>query len=328
MATIFDTHVHVTQVNHHPATDHFLTDGANRYVRMFLRHLDLAPDLLRQPQANDLICQKLVNWIASSSIDRAVVLAMDGVYDSEGRPDPKHTRWVTDNDFVAGLADQYHSILFGASIHPYRVDALEELRRVAARGACLVKWIPSAQRIRLDNPRCIPFYELLAEYHIPLLVHTGNEHSSSHLLNSWNDPALLSHALKRGVTVIAAHCGARMFLHERNRFDAFRRVALEYENCFGDLGAFGIPTRLGLLRALLKNDVLLSKIVYGSDFPAVAMPRWFIFSIGRKAVREILCETNPLERPYRLLKALGVPDDVFSRAEGLLRLKAQPGEDP
>lgn len=325
---LYDIHVHITQVNRHPATDQFLMGRANRYVRMFLRHLEFAPDMLRQPQANHLICQKLVNWIAAGSMDRAVVLAMDGVYDLEGLPDPKHTRWVTDNDFVADLAEQYDSILFGASIHPYRADALEELRRVAARGACLVKWIPSSQRIRLDDSRCIPFYELLAEYHIPLLVHTGNEHTSSRSLNDWNDPALLSYALERGVTVIAAHCGARMFLHERNRFDTFCRMAREYENCFGDLGAFCIPTRLGLLRVLQKNDLLLSKIVYGSDFPAVAMPQWFVFSIGRKAVREIVCETNPLERSYRLLKALGVPDEVFSRAERLLRLKSQPGESP
>jgi len=325
---IYDIHVHVAQVNRHPATDRFLIGGANRCVRMFLRRLDFSPDLLRQPRANELISRKLVEWIAASSIDRAVVLAMDGVYDLEGRPDPQNTRWVTDNDFVAGLAERCRSVLFGASIHPYRADALEELRRVAERGACLVKWIPSAQRIRLDNSRCIPFYELLAERHIPLLVHTGNEHASSRSLNGWNDPALLCHALKRGVTVIAAHCGARMFLHERNRFDAFRRMALEYENCFGDLGAFGIPTRLGLLRTMQKNKSLLSKIVYGSDFPAVVMPRWFLFSIGRKAVREILDETNPLEKPYRLLKALGVPEEVFSRAGRLLRLEAERRESP
>ena len=323
---IYDMHVHIAQVNRHPATDHFLLDGANRNVKMFLRQLGLAPDLLRQPQANELICQKLVNWIAASSIDRVVVLAMDGVYDLEGQPDPKHTRWVTDNDFVASLAERYDSILFGASVHPYRMNAMEELRRAAARGACLVKWIPSAQRIRLDNSRCISFYEMLAEYRIPLLVHTGNEHASSRELNAWNDPALLSHALKRGVTVIAAHCGARMFLHERNRFAAFRRMALEYENCYGDVGAFGIPTRLGMLRTLQKDNVLLTKIVYGSDFPAAVMPRWFLFSIGGRAVREILCETNPLEKTYRLMRALEMPNEVFARAKTLLRLESQTEE--
>jgi uncharacterized protein len=318
---LYDIHVHIAQLNSHPATDRLLRDAPNPFVRMFLRHLGFTPEILRSPSVNDLICDKLVEWLAASRIDRAVVLAMDGAYDEEGQPDLKNTRWKTDNDFVADLAERHASILFGASIHPYRTDALDELRRLAARGACLVKWIPSAQRIQPDNPHCIPFYELLAEYRIPLLVHTGNEHISSRSLNGWNDPSLLHAALTRGVTVIAAHCGARMFLHERSMFDTFRHMALEHENFYGDLGAFGIPTRLGALRAMQKNESLLAKIVYGSDFPAVTMPRWFYFSIGRRAMREILSETNPLEKPYRLMEALGMPEEVFSRAEKLLRLK-------
>jgi uncharacterized protein len=316
---IYDVHVHVAQIGSHPATDRLLLDGGNWYVRAFLRQLGLTRELLCGPQANERICRKLVDCIAGSRIDRAVVLAMDGAYDLAGHADPLHTCWVTDNDFVAGLAARHPSILFGASVHPYRADALSELRRVIAKGACLVKWIPSAQRIRLDHPRCIPFYELLAEHRVPLLVHTGNEHASSRSLNPWNDPALLRVALERGATVIAAHCGTRVFLYERCYFGTFRRMALEHENLYGDLGAFGIPTRLPALRAIQEDERLLAKIVYGSDFPAWVMPRWFIFSIGPKAVREILREANPLERPRRLMKTLGLPDEAFCRAGTLLR---------
>lgn len=316
---IYDIHTHIAQLNRHEATDRLFVEP-NRYVRMFLRPLGLTPEFLRRPDVNEMICRKLVDWITTSSIDRAVVLAMDEVYDANGQRDPTRAWWAVENDFVADLAERNRSILFGASIHPYRRDALEELHRAAARGACLVKWIPSSQRIRPDDPRCFPFYELLVHYGIPLLVHTGNEHASSSTLNAWNDPELLCDALRRGVTVIAAHCGTRMFLHERSRFAMFRRMALEYERFYGDLAAFGIPTRIRPLRSLWKNPAILAKIVYGSDFPAIVLPRWFFFSIGRKGVREILRETNPLERPYRLMRALGMPDEVFSRAGQLLRL--------
>jgi uncharacterized protein len=317
---IYDIHVHIAQLACHPATDRFLSDRKNWYLRGFLGQLGFTPDVLCHRKANEQICVRLADWIADSSIDHAVVLAMDGVYDLEGRPAPSHTRWVTNNDFVADLAQRCPSILFGASVHPYRADALEELHRLIARGACLVKWIPSAQRIRLDHPRCIPFYELLAEQRVPLLVHTGNEHVSSRSLNDWNDPTLLRLALERGVTVIAAHCGARVFLHERCYFSTFRRMALEYQNLYGDLGAFGIPTRIRMLRVMQRNDRLLSKIVYASDFPAWVMPRWFIFSIGRRAVREIVRETNPLEKPYLLMRKMNMPEEIFSRAGELLRL--------
>ncbi len=317
---IYDIHVHIAQLACHPATDRFLLDKKNWYLRGFLGRLGFTPDLLRHRKANEWICEKLAEWLAVSSIDRAVVLAMDSVYDMEGRPDPSHTRWVTDNDFVADLAERCPSILFGASVHPYRADALEELHRLIMRGACLVKWIPSAQRIRPDCHRCIPFYDLLAEKRVPLLVHTGNEHASSRSLNQWNDPALLQLALKRGVTVIAAHCGARVFLHERCYFSTFHRMALEHQNLYGDLGAFGIPTRIRILRAMQRCDRLLSKIVYASDFPAWVMPRWFIFSIGRQAVREIVQEKNPLQKPYLLMQKMGMPEEIFSRAGELLRI--------
>jgi predicted TIM-barrel fold metal-dependent hydrolase len=245
---------------------------------------------------------------------------MDGAYGRDGEPDREHTSWVTDNAFVAELAEAHLQFLFGASVHPCRRDAVGELCKWIDRGACLVKWIPSAQRIRLDDPICIPFYEALAAHGVPLLVHTGNEHASSRSLNDWNDPALLRYPLERGVTVIAAHCGARMFLYEKCYFPTFTRMALEHDNLYGDLSAFGIPTRIGVLRKVQKDPNLLAKVIYGSDFPAFAMVRWFWLSIGSQGVREILAEANPLEKPYLLMRKMGLPDEVFSRAEGLLRL--------
>lgn len=317
---LYDVHVHVAQLHRHETTDRFLLHRPNLYVRMFLRQLGISSTAAADPAINGVVRQRLLDWASRSSINRFVLLAMDGVYAPDGQPDNPQTRWVVDNDFVADLAQAHPSLLFGASIHPCRTDALDELRRVVGRGACLVKWIPSAQQIRLDDARCTPFYDLLAHLGVPLLVHTGNEHASSRTLNDWNDPAFLRHPLSRGVKVIAAHCGARLFLHERCYFTTFCRLALEHQHLYGDLAAFGIPTRLTALRRLQKNPNLMAKVVYGSDFPAVTMARWFIFSLGRKAVRQIAHEANPLERPYLLMKTLGVPDEVFLRAGTLLRL--------
>jgi predicted TIM-barrel fold metal-dependent hydrolase len=322
---LYDVHVHAAQLGSHEATDRFLHRRPNLYVRMFLRQLGIPADALADPQINVSIRQRLLDWVAHCSINRFVLLAMDGVYARHGQPAPDQTRWVVANDFVASLAEAHPSLLFGASVHPYRTDALDELQRVIGRGACLVKWICSAQRIRLDDARCTPFYEMLAQHGVPLLVHTGNEHTSSGGSNSWNDPALLRHPLSRGVKVIAAHCGARLFLHERCYSQSFCRLALEHEHLYGDLAAFGICTRIAALRRMQKNPDLMAKIVYGSDFPAVPMARTFVLSIGRQAVREIIHEANPLQRPYLLMRKMEVPDEVFSRAGKLLRLRAAPG---
>jgi len=122
-------------------------------------------------------------------------------------------------------------------------QALEELRRVAARGACLVKWLPSAQNIRPDDPRCFPFYEALAALGMPLLSHTGCEHTLAAYPDAFNAPLRLVPALERGVTVIAAHCGTRLFLHERSWFGQWRELALRHPNLYGDLAAFLVSER-------------------------------------------------------------------------------------
>ncbi len=316
---IYDIHVHVAQWHRHATTDRFLRSRRNWPARRALRRMGAIPDG-DERHMNERIQTQLLEWIDQSNIDRVVLLAMDAARHEDGRIDNAGTAWSADNDFVADLADRHDAVLFGTSIHPYRPDARRELDRLVARGACLVKWIPSAQRIRLDDARCTAFYEALAHYRLPLLVHTGNEHTSGSRRNGWNDPVRLAEALRRGATVIAAHCGARMFLHERCHFATFCRMAREHEHLYGDISACGIPTRIGMLRRLLKDDCLADKVVYGSDFPAFPMPRWFALSIGLDGAGRVLRESNPLERPYRLMREMGFSDDVFHRAGDLLRL--------
>ena len=65
---------------------------------------------------------------------------------------------------------------------------LAELERLIESGACLVKWLPSAQNIQPDHPRCFPFYDLLAKHKVPLLSHTGGEHTLKAFPDSLSDP--------------------------------------------------------------------------------------------------------------------------------------------
>lgn len=317
----YDMHVHVAELDRHDQTDHFLRKRPNRYVRLFLKRLGLDAQALGEANINAVMHEQIAEWMNESSVDRFVLLAMDGVYDRDGRFDSQSTAWMTDNDFVATMADEHRRMLFGSSIHPYRKDAVAQLGRLVTRGACLVKWIPSAQQIRLDDPLCEPFYEAMADHGLPLLVHTGNEHTSSRTRNEWNDPSLLVHPLRRGVKVIAAHCGAQMYLHERCFFKTFVRMAMDHEHLYGDLSAFGIPTRLKTLRAIQRNSAVLGKVVYGSDFPAIVMVRWFLFSLGWRGMKALLREKNPFEQAYQFMQRLEMPDEVFTRAGSILKTR-------
>ena len=100
------------------------------------------------------------------------------------------------------------------------------------------------------------FYELLAAEGLPLLVHTGNEHTCRPGRNAWNDPALLRHALERGVTVIAA------------------RIR----------GAPHVPPRCLLLRDLLPHGVLLRAAIWQKRQPQPGCESLATVVVGLKLI--------------------------------------------
>jgi predicted TIM-barrel fold metal-dependent hydrolase len=310
-----DTHVHLADIRPLLASGNGNDDMASmkRLSRMVRWALDGRSLSGPSAKLNDQWSDILSGWIDASSLDCAVLLALDGVYDKDGRLLPDKTMLTVDNDFVWQFVSRRPEFMFGASIHPYRKDALEELERVVARGACVVKWIPSGQHIDPADPKCYPFYEALAHYGIPLLTHTGIEHTLGSRRSRCNHPQKLVPALKAGVKVIAAHCGVHLFLHEPSWFDAWATLAKEYENLFGDLGAFAIVTRARYVRRIFRDNALMHKVLYGSDFPTLPSAYW-CWQLGLAKMRSLSRVPNPLERNLQMMRALGMPEIVFENA--------------
>lgn len=317
----YDLHVHLAGTDRE-RHGNAIGPRQSPVLHYLLRRLGLSAAALREPGADVRLRDWLTQWIGQGSLDRVVVLALDAVHRRDGSRDDAATRMLTSNDFVADLAERHPRVLFGASVHPYRRDAIAELERVAARGACLVKWIPSGQGIAPDDPACFPFYAALARHGLPLLSHTGKEHTLAAFPSALNHPCRLQPALERGVTVIAAHCGARLFLHDCSHFRPWCAMALQYERFYGDISAFAVITRCGALSHLQRHPQLLDKIVYGSDFPAPALPWHLVHRLGWRQARALSAVDNPLERAYLTMRSLGLPPEVFTRAGQLLRLPA------
>jgi len=260
----------------------------------------------------------LAGCMDQASIGQFVVLALDAPRGQDGT-EAAVRGYFADNDTVARFCEDHPRSRFGASVHPYRRDACAELERLVGRGACLVKWLPSYQQIDPASPRCIPFYDALAHFRLPLLSHTGVEHFLPGGDRRFNDPERLALALERGVTVIAAHCGARLMLHEPCRFDQWSRMALTHERFYGDLSAMVVPVRLAKLRRILRSPALVSKVVYGSDFPAPPWPWSAVAWVGLRRTRALARIGNRLDRSAATVRALGFPEEVFTRASALLR---------
>lgn len=251
-------------------------------------------------------------------LDAAVGLAFDAVYDEDGRLDEPNTHLYVSNEYAAELTRRHPKILLGASVHPYRGDAIAELEKCVAAGAVLLKWLPLVQGMDPASDRCAPFYEALAHHRLPLLCHTGGELSLPQNYPQYASPELLIPALRRGVTVIAAHCGTRSQPFGKNYLPQFVRMAKEHEHFYGDTSALCLPTRSYAFRTILRDEAVRRKVVHGSDWPVVSIPPLRAGLLT--ALRLLATEGNWIRRDVLAKRALGLDDDYFHRAGSILRL--------
>ena len=314
---IIDCHVHLSA----------FTPGRGRMSRRLLDSMPfrfmrwkfgLVGEDQRTEQALEELLAKTV--AGASPVNTAVVLAFDAIHDADGRRNDARTHFAVENDYVRDVTRKYPGLLYGASIHPYRRDAVAELERVARDGAVLIKWLAITQDIDPSDARCFPFYEALAALGIPLLSHTGWERTLPTANDRVADPALLRPALERGVTVIMAHCGTKSFYGESCHVDSFMRMAREFEHCYGDTSALNLPTRSYGWRRILADDVVRAKLVHGSDWPILPLPP--VRHTGVVGALSLLRERNWMRRDALVKQHLGLDADYWARAARVLRVRA------
>ena len=244
---------------------------------------------------------------ASARVGRAVLLGMDGVYDSAGVLDESRTDFLIANDHVFEIARGHDRFLPGVSINPTRRDALDELERCAEKGAVLVKVLPNAQVFDPADRRLVPFYRALARLRLPLLSHVGYEFSLIGQDQSVGDPGRLRTALDEGATVIAAHgCSSGLFIREPH-LPTMLDLARRYSSFYVDTSALTIPNRVGALFRLRRHPEIFDRLIFGTDYPLPvwAYPALNRFSIGR--FRQARSLTSRFDRHALVLESLGLP---------------------
>ena len=306
------------------------SDGSGAWLRLSGWHRWLAGFMLRQlgfpahtlgGDLEAIYVAALLDWIRGSSLDAAVLLAHEQVHDPDGMPRPDLGSMFVPNDVVLNLAKQHPELLAGVSIHPARADAIEELNRCADAGAVLMKCLPNCQNIDCSDLRYEPFWRRMAELRLPLLAHTGGEHTVPVVNAAFADPKRLRLPLECGVTVIAAHCATRSGLGDRDYFDDWRAMLAEFPNLYGDISALVSLNRCGHLLDCLAPDIS-PRILHGSDFPVPVLGHrlWLQGALDYRTLRRIQIERNPLERDWRFKEAIGFSDEVLTRAASVLRL--------
>ncbi len=282
------------------------------FARGLLASLRL-PQSLLSGDLDSAYLQYLLEMINTSSIDAAVVLAQDEVHDENGRVMEGVSNFYVPNDYVLKLSREHEKILPGVSIHPARKDAFDELEKCIEQKAVLLKCNPCSQNIDCSSPRYTRFWERMAEANLPLLAHTGSEACVPVVNRSYESPSMLRLPLECGVKVIAAHCGARSFSPAGGHLRMFRSMLEEFPNLYGDISGMMLPVRARYLKHLLKEP-FVSRLVHGSDvpvavFPSAGLVHGLISAEEYSSLRKI---KNPVELDYRLKRAIGFPEGVFT----------------
>jgi hypothetical protein len=276
-------------------------------------------------EGDALVIQRISRTLARSQrVSAAVILAMDGMVDNNGELDETATEIYIPNEFVAGVVRRYPNLLFGASVNPFRRDALRRLEEVSGNGAVLLKWLPPIQHIDPANQKLVPFYLRLKELGLPLLTHTGSEHSFSHARNELGDPERLRLPLSLGVTVIAAHAAGS----GRNQGEVnFRRLfrLCEYPDFHVDISALTQLNRPGQLIRLLNCRELHGRMLYGTDMPLVntciVSPCAFPLRLSLRQMLAISGIHNPWDRDLALKEALGLRNEMLADAMNILKMQ-------
>ena len=305
--------------------------GSGGWLRLKGWHRMLAGFMIRQlgmpasaleGDLEKIYSEHLLKLVRESSLDAVVLLAHERVHDPDGTPRDDLGSMYVPNDVVLDLAARNPEFLAGVSIHPARNDALNELERCVSRGAVLMKCLPNCQNIDTSDRRYIPFWQKMAEARLPVLAHTGGEHTVPVVNKKFADPRLLRTPLECGVTVIAAHCGTSSGAFDRDYFDDWAAMLREFPNLYGDISALVSLNRCAHLNDCRRREIE-PRILQGSDFPVPVLGHrlWLNQSLDGGSFHRIQKIDNPLERDLQFKDALGFSDQVFTRAEKLLRLQ-------
>jgi predicted TIM-barrel fold metal-dependent hydrolase len=333
---VIDVHIHIGTKND-PASGCYWSEDFEKGVAFFAFKL-ITNSLFREIDVKyaEKYLLRVIN--KSKRVDKCVLLALDQVYNEQGKVFDKNgigkrTHLHVPNSYLANFAKAHDRVLFGASVHPYRSDWESELQYCIDNGAVLCKWIPSSQQIDLTHAKCEQFYEKLAANNLPLLCHVGPEGSIppfDKTSQELNNPKHLKNALKAGVTVIAAHAALPLLPPPLDSEEHYRELVALFKppnptswKLYAELSAINLGTRSSYVPNI-KNDIPQTQLMFGSDYPIplldisqdphISLGHWLKHFFQTVSIK------NPLDKNFSLIENMNFDPSIFTNALKVLKL--------
>ena len=320
---MIDAHVHMVGTGLHGSGCRLnLRKWHDRLTaRIMLRSLGLPYSAMRG-DLETVYLARIRQLRIEAGLSHLVILAQDFPHSDSGEQLPAKAKLFVPNAYVLEIARRYRDCLAGVSIHPARPDALDELEACIQQGAALVKILPNVQNIDCSNRKYIRFWERMGEAGLPLLAHTGGELSLPVLNKHYADPRTLGLPLECGVNVIAAHCGTSSLYFDEDFTNVLLNLFARYPNLYADNSGMNTPFRCRHLPRL-STGAFAERMIHGSDLPIPISAVW-LWLRGKLSIRQfnqLAKISNPLKQDIAIKRALGFPEDTFSRLYGLLSAK-------
>lgn len=191
------------------------------------------------------------------------------------------------------------------SVDPHRgADAVRRVRRLVTEyGVKGFKFHPSQQAFFPNDIQWYPLYEVLAEYRLPALFHSGQTAVGRGLPGGagirlkYSNPMFLDDVAADfpDLPIILAHPS---FPWQEEAIS----VALHKPNVHIDLSGWS-PKYFPPILVQYVNTLLKDKVLFGSDFPAMTPERW-IADFEQLAIKP---EVRPLVLKENAMRLLGWP---------------------
>ena len=266
---------------------------------------------------------------SSNFVQKSVVFGVDAKFDASGNLVHKDKTVCASNEDVFAFYEQNPSeVVPFFSVNPNRKDALNLIEKYHKMGFKGGKLLHSYWETDLNDKRYEPYFRLLSELRLPLVIHVGDENSlaSNKALESIEQ---LKSPLNLGCRIVCAHMGASsdgalsMFSRDPEKFGANYFTLLgwlrEFDGLYADVSALLCINKARILPHLKTQTQIHDKILFGTDFPvpfSVILSSYDLPFRDRLALNRI---QNPLDRYVRAMSLyFGEDSPIFSNYKKIL----------
>jgi len=258
-----DTHVHIES----PPTGNAADEAAKKYFG--------AANAPTDPQ-------ELANYYRSRKIG-CVVFSVDERM--TGRPQ-------VPNEDVLELAKQHSDFMIAfASVDPMRgAEAVQEARRLIKLGVRGFKLHPPLQQFHANDRSAYPFYEVVAEAKLPVVIHTG--HSGIGTGMPGGGGIRLKYGNPMDIDDVAVDFPDMPIIMAHPSFpwqDEAISICLHKPQVYIDLSGWS-PRYFSPILIQYANTLLKHKMLFGSDYPLITPDKWMA-EFEKIAIRD---EVRPL----------------------------------